>query len=214
MMHWDIAAFVFTGNFLLVSALLFLCDVYQPRWYANRAIGERKHIYSHDYVRILPTILLNLTITWILGHVIWAYPSPFPVLTILPAWSKLLACYGIQEMWFYHSHRLIHCKWLFQFHYKHHTFSKPIALSALYSHPVEMIMVNAPLGIVGPWLTQASLTVQLLWMVIVSTYICLNHCGHQLFPSWLIDTSYHDLHHQHGQRRYGSYLLDYLYKTQ
>lgn len=46
------------------------------------------------------------------------------------------------EIWFYCFHRLLHNKYLYKFHKKHHELVKPIGIYALYAHPVDAIIVN------------------------------------------------------------------------
>jgi sterol desaturase/sphingolipid hydroxylase (fatty acid hydroxylase superfamily) len=194
---WDTASLVFILWYLVLSSCFYLFDTGLVRSdkYYSKSIGDRAtHL---DLKSILPTVCSNLILAYVTGKVVWgmvgSWKSP---ISEWPSVIHLIITVVIEEVWFYHSHRVMHCSFMYKFHKQHHSFNKPIALAALYCHPVEMLLCNIPLVLVGPIITSMSLTTYVIWNLITATYVCLNHCGHQLIPTWIVDTTYHDLHHQ------------------
>jgi len=109
------------------------------------------------------------------------------------------------ELLFYISHRLLHTRHLYRFHKLHHAYKAPIALAALYAHPLEVavgntIAVMAPAYIVGihaySWMWGVALG-------FVSTQA--HHCGFDL------DGVAHDRHHQYSNVEFGHLgVMDYV----
>lgn len=56
---------------------------------------------------------------------------------------------ALVELLFYTSHRLLHTKYLYPYHKLHHGYKAPIALAALYAHPLEAILGNT-LAVMAP----------------------------------------------------------------
>jgi len=208
--EWNYLTLVFSSVYLTVSTILFIFDVWLPKWYIKTQIGKRSHIKWTDYFQILPIIIFNLIISWFIGTLCCHYALSttnhlHPILQIFIT----IIC---EEVWFYYTHRLMHYSFMYKsFHIYHHKYDKPIALAALYCHPVEMMIVNTPLNLLGPILTGIQLKTYTFWMIFSAIYVNLNHCGHRLLP--FIDTEYHDKHHSSHSVRFGSYLLDYLHGT-
>ena len=78
-------------------------------------------------------------------------------------------------------------------HSIHHSWKAPIALSAIYSHPVEFLVGNVPTVAAGPLLLGSHITTFWLWAFAAVVGTCLNHCGYQL--PFLPGNQIHDYHH-------------------
>jgi sterol desaturase/sphingolipid hydroxylase (fatty acid hydroxylase superfamily) len=117
---------------------------------------------------------------WTVGAALmWAYRIPWPsrtvlesvwfnqlcvepiVLMVLPPfplrpWSfwdvrDLLLVLVWTEVTFYSVHRLLHHPWLFRWiHARHHTFTTPIPIIAVYAHPMEHLVLNLGTTLSGP----------------------------------------------------------------
>jgi len=77
-----------------------------------------------------------------------------PTIT-LPTFSRVLVelvvFILIEEFGFYYSHRLFHHRRLYKYiHKKHHEWIAPIAIIAIYCHPLEHVFSNLLPLAVGP----------------------------------------------------------------
>ena len=151
----------------------------------------------------------------------------------LPPWWRVfltVAAFGVlQEPVFYYSHKLVRpmCRlaWLYNLthpqlhwgplyrhiHKQHHRFHAPIALAAVYSHPVEFGLQNI-LPLFMPYLLlRTHLFTFYVGIVINVVGTQLHHCGYR-FPWWMfpfgvtkdsIQPDFHDFHHEKTHCNYG-----------
>jgi lathosterol oxidase len=121
----------------------------------------------------------------------------------------------LHDTYFYWTHKLMHTKWLYQFHKIHHQSHNPTPWAAFAFHPVEAII---SLGII-PLIIFTIPTHPLalfLFLSFMTIYNVLVHLGYEIFPKHFINHSIgkwqntatnHDLHHQIGGRfNYGFYF--------
>lgn len=107
-------------------------------------------------------------------------------------WTFFLLC---REASFYYSHRLLHHPLFYaKIHKQHHEWQTPIALSALYCHPIEHVASNILPAIVGPVLMNSHTLVMHLWLLYVIT-LSLNHHSGYHFPLVPFSPIFHDFHH-------------------
>ena len=109
------------------------------------------------------------------------------------------------EVLFYTSHRLLHSGPLYRFHKLHHAYKAPIALAALYAHPLEAMLGNT-IAVMAPAYIAGIHSYSWMWGValgFVSTQA--HHCGFNL------DGVAHDRHHQYSNVEFGHLgFMDYL----
>jgi len=119
----------------------------------------------------------------------------------------------VEEILFYHFHRLMHTSFFYsRIHKRHHQFTAPISLSALYSHPIEHALINLLPVLSGPILMASHIWTTWIWVVLVMTNAILVHSGYHL--PFLISTRLHDFHHAQFNSNFGVLgVLDYLYGT-
>ena len=126
------------------------------------------------------------------------YPQP------LPGWHgvwQFPALILLTDVVFYFMHRLVHSRYLYKrIHVVHHRFDIPIAVAALYAHPLEHIFVNVFAAVVPLFIVRASPVVAFLWTAIASANTVLAHSATQTKDQ-------HALHHRFHQCNFGVGLM-------
>lgn len=214
--HWTPAALSFGIAFLFSANLYAYLDHTQPWWYHLRAISPYRHqlVHFREWLHLNLYALRNIILAYLVGLALYTLRFTFiPIdtngdLSLLDL-TNLLICYPLgSELfgilhWLVHRNPIINCL----VHSLHHSYRKPIALVGLYASISEMLLINIPLGVLPPLIMNLSLTSTRIYTALLALYISTNHSGHQLVPRWLIDVSYHDIHHRHSTQNYGSAVL-------
>lgn len=139
----------------------------------------------------------------------------------LPSKQEQVCCYFAGVVWnevmFYYSHRALHSKALYpKLHKKHHEYTAPFALAAIYCGPIEMVVSN-----LWPFLGMASIfrfhTFFLYcWVTNAIMGTQTHHSGHKWPWMTLLDEqpNRHDLHHELFNVNFGNVgVLDMLHGT-
>jgi len=139
----------------------------------------------------------------------------------LPSRQEQLICFlaGLcwNEFMFYYVHRAMHHPRLYaRLHKKHHEYSAPFALAAIYCGPIEMVLANLwPfLGVVSVFRFHGFFAYCWVANAVMGTQA--HHSGYR-WP-WLSVTDHqpntHDLHHEQFNVNFGNTgLLDKLHRT-
>ncbi|XP_071786416.1 fatty acid hydroxylase domain-containing protein 2-like [Asterias amurensis] len=118
-----------------------------------------------------------------------------------------------EEIGFYYNHRLLHHPRFYKhFHKKHHEWTAPIGVTAIYAHPVEHILANMLPSVIGPLIMGSHLAIIWMWFIIVEGSAIVAHCGYH-FPL-LPSPEAHDFHHLKFTNCFGTLgILDRLHGT-
>uniref|UniRef100_A0A1B6C9F4 Fatty acid hydroxylase domain-containing protein n=2 Tax=Clastoptera arizonana TaxID=38151 RepID=A0A1B6C9F4_9HEMI len=119
----------------------------------------------------------------------------------------------IEEISFYYSHRLLHSRLLYKhIHKRHHEWTAPISVTALYCHPIEHIFSNLLPPFLGVFIAGSHVAVAYVWFSIAIISTLNAHSGYHwpFFPS----PEAHDFHHLKFNQCYGVLgVLDRLHGT-
>lgn len=119
----------------------------------------------------------------------------------------------VEEILYYYIHRLLHHPSIYKYiHKTHHLFTAPIALSTVYSHPIEHIIANTIPIMLSSWILKSHITTVYSWIIFSVISDVTIHCGYELpmIPS----ASFHDNHHKTFNYCFGVMgILDKIHGT-
>lgn len=116
------------------------------------------------------------------------------------------------EFMFFHLHYALHTYELFrQVHYIHHRWKNPIAISTIYTHPLEQLFVNVLPILISGLVCNLNFVSMRAWHIFsILNSLILAHGGYKFGN----DFSFHDKHHTKIKYNYGTIgLFDKLYGT-
>jgi sterol desaturase/sphingolipid hydroxylase (fatty acid hydroxylase superfamily) len=97
-------------------------------------------------------------------------------------------------------------------HKRHHEWTAPIGLAAIYAHPIEHVLSNLVPVCAGPLLLGSHLATMLAWQTLATIVTISNHSDYHL--PFLPSPEAHDFHHLRFNQNYGVIgLFDYLHGT-
>nr|XP_045613309.1 fatty acid hydroxylase domain-containing protein 2-like isoform X2 [Procambarus clarkii] len=182
--------------------------------------GTNEPIELKKLVKCIVWVNINQTIVSILFSMLCYYLMSlrgFDQSTQLPTFHwvlfELIVCILLEEIGFYYSHRLFHHRLLYKhFHKLHHEWQSPIAITAIYAHPLEHILSNMAPVFLGPLVMGSHVATIWLWVSLALLSTLNAHSGYHLpfFPS----PEAHDFHHLKFNQCYGVLgVLDLLHGT-
>ncbi|CAO1395195.1 unnamed protein product [Diamesa serratosioi] len=135
----------------------------------------------------------------------------------LPKFHRVLldlaVCILVEEFGFYYSHRLMHSKKIYKYiHKRHHEWTSPISITAIYCHPIEHIFSNVLPPFLGVFVCGSHIAIMWIWFALALLSTLNAHSGYHLpfFPS----PEAHDFHHLKFNQNFGVMgVLDRLHGT-
>jgi sterol desaturase/sphingolipid hydroxylase (fatty acid hydroxylase superfamily) len=164
------------------------------------------------YNKILPNVLFNVFCSSIpaiyLLNILVNDPR-YHLLKNIPLVCKYIFLPFMVDILFYSSHKLLHNKYLFYFHKRHHELVNPIGIGSFYMSPFEfyctvIIPVFGPLILLG-----ANIYNIHLWTTFtIFNAICISHSNTKNL------SEFHDYHHNNFKYNFGIDLfMDNLFNT-
>lgn len=127
---------------------------------------------------------------------------------------SLAICVPFAEIVFYTMHRILHTDWFWtHVHYIHHSWTAPFAPCCIYAHPIEFLIGNVPVLLIGPLVTGCHMSVWVVWVFMATADTAAAHSGWHL--PLLGNHEGHDYHHSSGHIDNLGVIgtLDNLFKT-
>ncbi|XP_061188759.1 fatty acid hydroxylase domain-containing protein 2-like [Saccostrea echinata] len=222
--HFITATFaVYLSILSLVGGGSMVVDIYhRPRWILKYKIQKGKNlmIEKRRLWDLFNNILLNSTAILLPGAVVFYFllkwrgsDLTFTPPSISSFFLHFSGFIVIEEIGFYYAHRLLHSSFFYKrIHKKHHEWTAPVGLTAVYAHPVEMLISNLIPFLCGPVVFASNLVTSLWWFAIAFTVTIIHHSGYHL--PLLPSPEFHDFHHLKFTGNYGVLgVLDRLHGT-
>eukprot|EP01083_Nonionella_stella_P010715 30491_1 len=215
-----ITSLVPTVIYWVLGSVLSAINVFNPQFSLEYKIqdGSNVPLDRHRFWLVVKAALCNMPISWATIWVVYRWIDPSRVLSDdLPSLATAIRNIGffliVEEIGFYYSHRMLHTRFFYgRVHKKHHEWTAPIALVAVYSHPFEHVLANVLPMMVGPLLLQAHVVEWWVWHSFGMTNTLFSHSGYH-FPM-LQSPEGHDFHHLRFNEIFGVLgILDWLHGT-
>ncbi|KAG8469271.1 hypothetical protein KFE25_007789 [Diacronema lutheri] len=173
-------------------------------------------VCAFNLLLVLPYTILLIAVTRATGGRYGVqFGGPFPSKREQLAQFALLLL--VDEVLFFYSHWAMHSPALYaRVHKRHHEFTAPLALTAIYAHPVEFIVCNLVPFSIGFVPLRTPDYFAAVWVVCAVLGTQTHHSGYR-FP-WVAfpdqQPFFHDYHHAKFNCNYGNVgLLDWLHGT-
>lgn len=132
---------------------------------------------------------------------------------IYTAFKHIFVAMILDDVLFYHAHRLIHHRMLYKHIHKiHHEFQAPMAICATYAHPIEHLLTGILAPAAGPLFMDTPLPVHWAWSMWLIVQTMNDHSGYHIPLAF--SPEFHDYHHLKFHTSFGWLTFwDWFYGT-
>ncbi|ETW08207.1 hypothetical protein, variant [Aphanomyces invadans] len=203
------------------SALMMVIDYTKPAWATQFKVQPDKYAsssmtWSAVKVALVNLLAVALPMSIVMFKVVLPWRGVVPH-GLLPSWGSVVfefcSFLVVEEFLFYYSHRMFHTRALYAtYHKKHHEFTAPIGVAAVYCTPVEMAVANVFPLMAGPVLMGSHVTTTTAWFCVALINTVQTHSGYD-FPFMACPRA-HDFHHETFNENFGVLgVLDTVHHT-
>lgn len=216
-------ALVHLATYWVTSGAFLVIDVYFADRLAHYKVQPDVRPTRADHVRCAKQVLWNqffvaMPYTYAQHQLnMWRSGGTYMSLETWPTFTTFLVhiffILLIEECLFYYTHRLAHHPALYRHvHKRHHEFTAPMGMAAIYCHPLEHFLCNLMPAYMGPLLCGSHFAIASVWNVLAVVNTINTHSGYH-FPL-LPSPEGHDFHHAHFTNNFGVLgILDWLHGT-
>jgi len=218
MIAWGIPAAAIVTYWLNGLMLLLIDSVWRGDVLTQFRLQQDKSFDTSKIWKVAQNILSNQVMIVIpAGHIYgWLHTRGIGLYSseALPSTTErfmhMILYVILDEFAFYYGHLWLHVNKTKWFNYRrihkiHHEFTSPIALTASYCHPVEMIISNVLPLTGGMLLCGSHIYTGLVWTVFAVLGTQTHHCGYRWpwTPFFDHQPDFHDFHHEKFNTNYG-----------